>query len=156
MPAKDGVRAIFDIDVLGLKALALDDAQKQFLLALALWKIGAFLSNKPAFDARSRQTSPSLRLRTDCYLSCGDIVQWSSPPSDGTSVRVAELCGALPDNKPEFGKLSQEQDFTFKKEDDGKPLALRVTYRKSMGAQSAALGQTPETLQANDAPIMED
>jgi hypothetical protein len=147
---------MFDIDVLGLKALALDEAQKQFLLALALWKIGAFLSNKPAFDARSRQTSPSLRLRADCYLSCCDTVQWSSPPGDDTPVKVAELCGALPEHKPEFEKLAQEQDFTFKKEEDGKRLAVRVTYRKSMGAQSAALGQAQETLQANDAPSMED
>src|SRR6266508_3950157 len=114
VPEKDGIRAMFDIDVLGLKALALDDAKKKFLLALALWKIGAFLSNKPAFDARSRQTGPSLRLRADCYLSCGDTVQWSAPPGDGTPVKVSELCGALSENKPKFKELAQEQDFTGK------------------------------------------
>lgn len=155
VPAKDGVRAMFDIDVLGLKALALDDDQKKFLLALALWKIGAFLSNKPAFDARSRQTGPSLRLRADCYLSCGDTVQWSAPPGDATPVNVAELRGALSGNKPEFKKLAQEQDFTVKREEDGKPLAVRVTYMKSTSAQSAASGPAAEAPRAGEADSTE-
>jgi hypothetical protein len=49
-------------------------------------------------------------------------------------VKVTELCGALPENKPEFCKLTQEQDFTFKRQEDGKPLAVRVTYGKSTSA----------------------
>jgi CRISPR-associated protein Csb1 len=87
------IAASFEIDLLGLKSLALDDTQKKFLLGLALWKIGAFLDNKPAFDPRSRQTLPSLRLRADCYLRCG-AVRWSG---DGCTCEMApkELMGAL-------------------------------------------------------------
>lgn len=76
--------ASFEIDVLGLKSLAFDDTQKRFLLSLALWKIGAFLKNKPSFDPRSRQTLPSLRLRSDCYLRCSSV-SWAGNGGKGST-----------------------------------------------------------------------
>ena len=62
------ITAIFELDVLALKNLHLNQNQKKFLLGLALWKIGAFLSNYPSFDPRSRQTLGALHLRSDCRL----------------------------------------------------------------------------------------
>lgn len=95
--------AWFEIDLLGLKALALDDTQKKFLLGLALWKVGAFLSNKPAFDPRSRQTLPSLRLRADCYLRCKSI-SWEGDSQTG-QVSAEDLMQALPGHRPDFKSL---------------------------------------------------
>jgi CRISPR-associated protein Csb1 len=69
------ITAIFEIDLLTLKHLHLDDDNtndaktRKCLLGLALWKIGAFLSDKPSFDPRSRQTLGALRLRADCHLT---------------------------------------------------------------------------------------
>lgn len=60
--------ATFELDVLALKHLHLEPNEKKFLLGLALWKIGAFLSDCPSFDPRSRQTLGALRLRSDCHL----------------------------------------------------------------------------------------
>ncbi len=91
--------ATFEIDMLGLKNLALDhdkgtnETKQRFLLALALWKIGAFLANRPSFDPRSRQTSPSLRLRADCYLRC-KAVKWAGDSADGGAM-PEHLLGAL-------------------------------------------------------------
>ncbi|MBI4524495.1 MAG: type I-U CRISPR-associated protein Cas7 [Deltaproteobacteria bacterium] len=93
------IAATFEIDVLGLKNLALEELQKKFLLGLALWKVGAFLNNKPSFDARSRQTGPSLRLRSDCYLRCGSISWSGSPGTDGAEdekLEANKLMAALP------------------------------------------------------------
>ena len=95
--------AWFEIDLLGLKALALDDTKKKFLLGLALWKVGAFLGNKPAFDPRSRQTLPSLRLRADCYLRCKSI-SWEGNSETG-QVSAGDLMQALPGDPPDFAEL---------------------------------------------------
>jgi CRISPR-associated protein Csb1 len=62
------ITATFELDLLALKHLHLDDDQKKFLLSLALWKIDAFLSDLPSFDPRSRQILGALRLRSDCHL----------------------------------------------------------------------------------------
>lgn len=62
------ITATFELDLLSLKSLHIEEEHKKFLLRLALWKIGAFLSDYPAFDARSRQILPALRLRSDCHL----------------------------------------------------------------------------------------
>lgn len=64
----EDITAIFELDLLALKHLHLDDNQKKFLLGLALWKIGAFLSDFPSFDPRSRQILGALRMRSDCHL----------------------------------------------------------------------------------------
>ncbi|MBI3456694.1 MAG: type I-U CRISPR-associated protein Cas7, partial [Candidatus Rokubacteria bacterium] len=149
--AKGGIEATFDIDILGLKSVALEDNKKKLLLALALWKIGAFLLNKPAFDARSRQTSPALRLRADCYLSCGDSIEWSAPPENGTSIKPSELVAAIAGQRMAFDKLAAAQGFEFKRESDGKLLPLRVVYTKSARAQPAASTSAPEEPQAGDA-----
>lgn len=63
-----GITATFELDLLALKHLHLDENKKKFLLGLALWKVGAFLSDKPSFDPRSRQRLGALRLRADCHL----------------------------------------------------------------------------------------
>ncbi|MGC8730913.1 MAG: type I-G CRISPR-associated RAMP protein Csb1/Cas7g [Halothiobacillaceae bacterium] len=98
--------ATFEIDMLGLRSLALDDEQKKFLLGLALWKIGAFLANKPSFDPRSRQTLPSLRLRADCYLHC-KTVRWSGDTEVG-DLRPEALMQPLP-APPDFWMLISEE-----------------------------------------------
>lgn len=89
------ITATFEIDVLGLKSLSLEEDRKKFLLGLALWKIGAFLANRPSFDPRSRSTGPSLRLRADCYLTCNGSVCWSGNSQSGTT-SATELMGAKP------------------------------------------------------------
>lgn len=96
------ITASFEIDVLGLRSLALDETQKKFLLGLALWKIGAFLANRLAFDPRSRQSLPSLRLRADCYLRCTSV-SCKADSEDGETT-PDELMKALPE-KPDFQKL---------------------------------------------------
>lgn len=140
VPAKDGVKAVFDLDILGLKSLALDDAEKKLLLGLALWKIGAFLSNKPAFDARSRQTGPALRLRADCYLSCGENFDWVAEPTTkagessgepNEKPKVADLLSAMPKMETKFKDLAKDQGFEFtegeSKGDQSKSGMLRLS-----------------------------
>jgi len=109
------IAATFEIDVLGIKSLALTEAQKKFLLGLALWKVGAFVTNKPSFDPRSRQTGPSLRLRADCYLRSGAIT-WTAiaEPSETGTVKADALLQALPNGfkRPDSGSAPVELDFT--------------------------------------------
>jgi CRISPR-associated protein Csb1 len=119
--------ATFEIDVLGLKSLSLDEDRKKFLLGLALWKIGALLANKPSFDPRSRATGPSLRLRADCYLTCDVPISWSGNSSKGTT-DATELMSAKPAGLgqaegPSFtpntqghddGKQAEKSDLTFR------------------------------------------
>jgi CRISPR-associated protein Csb1 len=62
------ITAVFELDVLALKHLHLEENERKFLLGLALWKIGKFLSDSPSFDPRSRQIVGSLRLRSECHL----------------------------------------------------------------------------------------
>jgi CRISPR-associated protein Csb1 len=76
----DSISATFEIDVMGLRErrLVAEDAEansaaQKFLLALALWKIRQFLSDQPAFDARTGQVERSLRLRSDCSLMCSGV-----------------------------------------------------------------------------------
>ena len=88
--------ATFEIDVLGLKSLSLDEDRKKFLLGLALWKIGAFLNNNQSFDPRSRATGPSLRLRADCYLTCDVPISWSGNSSSKGETTPTELMEAKP------------------------------------------------------------
>lgn len=84
------IQAAFEIDVLALRERSLVPASdgegvtgdsgnqtaQRFLLALALWKIYRFLTNAPAFDARTGDTMGALRLRADCSLALG-TVNWS-------------------------------------------------------------------------------
>lgn len=157
--AKDGIKATFDIDLLGLKSLAIEKDQQKFLLALALWKIGAFLLNKAAFDARSRQTGPSLRLRADCYLSCGEgRVTWSETVTDSKpkAIDPKELINAMPMERPDFKELAGDQFKFVREQGDEKRLAMQVTYKKK-SASTTAPTATPasETSQAGEADVPE-
>ncbi len=109
--------ATLEIDVLGLKSLSLEEDRKKFLLGLALWKIGAFLANKPSFDPRSRATGPSLRLRADCYLTCDGSISWSGNSSKGTT-STEELLGAKPSGLGEAngnaGKEAEKSSIDFR------------------------------------------
>jgi CRISPR-associated protein Csb1 len=111
------ISATFEIDVLALKSLSLDEDRKKFLLGLGLWKIGAFLANKASFDPRSRSTGPSLRLRADCYLTCDGSISWSGNSSTMTT-SATELMAAKPTG------LGQAEGPSFtpdtKGNDDGK------------------------------------
>lgn len=180
VPARDSIQATFDIDVLSIKNLALDedakdkrqqgqrdDHQKKFLLGLALWKIGAFLSNKSAFDARSRQTSPSLRLRTDCYLSCGNV-KWrgtSKANEDDPEVKPDDLMKALPP-KPKFEDLIRNnvglEPYNVKSQEPEKQpeqvapepdkensLIYKVTYTRKPTARPGTQAPPPADTQTN-------
>lgn len=84
------IQATFEIDVLALRERSLvpmsdgedtadsfgNRSAQRFLLALALWKIHRFLTNGPAFDARTGDTMGALRLRADCSLAVGPV-SWS-------------------------------------------------------------------------------
>lgn len=136
VPARKGIEATFDIDLLALKSLDLDGIQKKFLLALALWKIGAFLSNKPAFDVRSRQTGPALRLRADCYLSLdGTTVKWSETPNGLTLADLTPDLTTL-QSRPEFVGVKDNSELkleiaTVKVGSEDKKLPrLRVKYQR--------------------------
>ena len=79
----ESIHATFEIDVLTLRERSLvaaaDDENRnaqRFLLALALWKIHRFLTNGPAFDARTGDTMGALRLRADCSLAVSKV-KWS-------------------------------------------------------------------------------
>ena len=78
----ESIGATFEIDVLTLRERSLVAAgdenrnAQRFLLALALWKIHRFLTNGPAFDARTGDTMGALRLRADCSLAVGQV-KWS-------------------------------------------------------------------------------
>ena len=81
----ESIQATFEIDVLALRERSLvadssgvctNQESQRFLLAFALWKIHRFLTNGPAFDARTGDTAGSLRLRSDCSLALGEI-SWS-------------------------------------------------------------------------------
>lgn len=139
-----GLSASFEIDVLGLKGLALQDLQKKFLLSLALWKIGAFLANRPSFDPRSRQTLPSLRLRADCYLRCSSV-SWKSNAGEALT-SANDLMGAL-QNPPPFREVLEQ---VFADVSSGNDNALqyegpvvKVTYKsKQKKEQSSSKAST--------------
>lgn len=132
IPKADGIIATFEIDVLGLKCLMLTEDQRRSLLALALWKVGAFLANRPAFDARSRQTLPALHLRADCHLKCGKV-NWTGaggstqrngdkggeePPVD-SDVSPQDLLEAAKSKIDQWPKLEDEQLTNLFKEEHG-------------------------------------
>jgi CRISPR-associated protein Csb1 len=128
------ITAWFEIDMLGLRNLTLADDQKKFLLGLALWKIGAFLANRPAFDPRSRQGLPSLRLRADCYLRCKEVRWKTDSRSDGTTPE--DLMRALP-AVPGFETLVNE--------------AFAVEGRATTGASTEA---SAEGTKVYEGPLM--
>ena len=84
------IQATFEIDMLALRERSLVPASdrdgvtdgsgnqraRRFLLALALWKIHRFVTNGPAFDARTGDAMGALRLRADCSLALGRVT-WS-------------------------------------------------------------------------------
>lgn len=160
VPKTDGIIATFEIDVLGLKCLTLTEDQKKSLLALALWKVGAFLDNRPAFDARSRQTGPALRLRTDCYLKCGKV-NWTGavgstqgnggegdeePPAD-PEVPPRELLAAAKEKIDQWPELEDEQlTNLFKDEQGAEPENKRpvLTVQYSRTQRQATPPTTPD------------
>jgi len=129
------ITAWFEIDALGLKSLGLDQTQKKFLFGVALWKIGAFLANRPSFDPRSRQTLPSLRLRADCYLRCKSV-SWTGDSATGETT-TDELMKALP-KLPNFQELVKE--------------ALRVD---GDSVRSASIGSSAEVDKLYEGPLVE-
>jgi len=160
------ITATFEIDVLGLKSLSLEEDRKKFLLGLALWKIGAFLANKPSFDPRSRSTGPSLRLRADCYLTCDEPISWSGNSSTGTTT-ATQLMGAkptglgqaegpyfTPDTKRNAeGKEGEKSNVTFRdlveellsEEKDEEATSEKSKASKSSGKKGAPAEKEPST-----------
>lgn len=141
------ITASFEIDVLGLRSLALDETQKKFLLGLGLWKIGAFLGNKPAFDPRSRQSLPSLRLRADCYLRCTSVSWQADSGGGGIETTPDELMKALPE-KPDFQKLVADALPVKKVEKAGQLYdgpVVEVTYKSKPKSEQKGAAATSET-----------
>ena len=144
----ESIQATFEIDVLALRERSLvpaadgdgadsDSANqdaRRFLLALALWKIHRFLTNAPAFDARTGDTTGSLRLRADCSLAVG-TVSWSGSkqgapfgkdnPLDLESLVKIEDSGCLGvlSTPPCFADLLSKKPFELE-------LETSVTYGK--------------------------
>lgn len=106
------ITAVFELDLLALKHLHLDESQKKFLLGLALWKIGAFLSDFPSFDPRSRQTVGSLRLRSDCHLRFDSFLETPLLESQGLDA----LLNTTTPSKPDFRKSWRERLEALKNE----------------------------------------
>jgi hypothetical protein len=136
------IAATFEIDMLGLKSLSLGDVSRKFLLGLALWKIGAFLANKPSFDPRSRSTGPSLRLRADCYMRCGSV-SWSGNSASGDTstddLMAAKPAGLGPTTRDAAARDKSEPDFeTLVKEQLAEVSEGGATAEKPKDAKSSA------------------
>ena len=144
----ESIQATFEIDVLALRERPLvsgtdgegadsdsvNQDARRFLLALALWKIHRFLTNAPAFDARTGDTAGSLRLRADCSLAVG-AVGWmgskhGAPFGKGNPLDLDRLvesgsngCAGVLAAPPCFEDLLKVEPFELK-------LETSVTYGK--------------------------
>lgn len=141
------IQATFEIDVLALREKSLvtvrngegasDTAPnwgaQRFLLALALWKIHRFLTNAPAFDARTGDSMGALRLRADCSLVTGQV-SWRGS-EQGAAFGDAEplnLDGLVTQsgNGGPSGLLADPPNFAKLLEPFGLGLDTTVTYPK--------------------------
>lgn len=147
------ITATFDIDLLGLKSLSLGEERKKFLLGLVLWKIGAFLANKPAFDPRSRSTGPSLRLRSDCYLTCDGSLSWEGNTGGGTTCAAA-LIAAKPADLGQADGPRFKQD--AERNDNGKKTEMcGVTFRELVKEILSTAEQEGKRKSIYDGPVVE-
>ena len=141
------ILATFEIDVLSLRERSLvpaaredgaDDgsgnrAARRFMLALALWKIHRFLTNGPAFDARTGDTMGALRLRADCSLALGRV-SWAgskqgAPFGESEPVDPGRLVKLGATTEP-AGLLAAPPDFENLLNPFGLGLETTVTYGK--------------------------
>lgn len=143
------IQATFEIDVLALRERSLipasDEARadngssnraaQRFLLALALWKIHRFLTNGPAFDARTGDTMGALRLRADCSLATasGGVI-WSgskqgAPFGEEHPLDPKDLVKTSQQDEP-TGLLADPPKFDELLKEYGLGLATIVTYEK--------------------------
>lgn len=129
MISAERIFARFEIDLATLRHLPLgaDDNSKKFaqrlLLKLALWKIYAFLTGKPALGPHGNLHS-ALRLRSQCWL-----VRKASSQSHAT----ASPAGAAPAPRGRLTIYKAEGDF-----DQLKDLATRPGKASSCGQEGAA------------------
>ena len=143
------IQATFEIDVLALRERSLipasdedraDDgssnrAAQRFLVALALWKIHRFLTNGPAFDARTGDTMGALRLRADCSLATASgRVTWSgseqgAPFGEEHALDPKDLVKPSHNDEP-TGLLADPPNFNELLNEYGLGLATIVTYGK--------------------------
>ncbi len=143
--APKSIQATFEIDVLALRERPLAPASggksaadgsgnqeaQRFLLALALWKIHRFLTNAPAFDARTGDTMGSLRLRADCSLSVGSV-NWSGSKhgaafGEHSPLDLKKLVKPR-ENDECTGLLADPPDFAVRLSPFGLELETTVTY----------------------------
>lgn len=141
------IQATFEIDVLSLRERSLVSASREdggdngsgnrvaqrFLLALALWKIHRFLTNGPAFDARTGDTMGALRLRADCSLALGRV-SWAGsqqgvPFGEGEPLDPGRLVKLGATTEP-AGLLAAPPDFENLLNPFGLGLETTVTYGK--------------------------
>jgi CRISPR-associated protein Csb1 len=137
--------ATFELDLLALKHLHLKETQQKFLLGLALWKIGAFLSDYPSFDPRSRQTLRALRLRSDCDLK---FDSFEEPKADGLK-EPSELITCVASSsrfndtfKSLAPNFSSEMQKTLKTKISG--LTLSVIYKPKAEKEDQQSNNSPE------------
>ena len=141
------IQATFELDVLALRERSLVPASdgkdtadgsngraaRRFLLALALWKLHRFLTNGPAFDARTGDTMGALRLRADCSLAVG-AVSWSGSTQGAAFGEKKPLDpGRLvepPQNDEPTGLLADPPNFEDLLKAFGLGLTTTVTYGK--------------------------
>ena len=140
------IQATFEIDVLALRERSLvpasdgesaangsgNESAQRFLLALALWKIHRFLTNGPAFDARTGDTMGALRLRADCSLAVG-AVSWSGSKQgtvfgEPNSLDPKTLVKPVPGGPA--GLLAEPPSFEKFLESFDLKLETTVTYKK--------------------------
>ena len=142
------IQATFEIDVLALRERSLvpasdgngaaadgsrNQAAQRFLLALALWKIQRFITNGPAFDARTGDTMGALRLRADCSLAVGRV-SWAgsrqgAPFGESRPLDPAKLVKPLRKDG-RGGLLAEPPSFEELLKPFGLGLAITVTYGK--------------------------
>ena len=149
VPVPKSIQATFEMDVLALRERSLvpaidedraDDGSKnqaaqRFLVALALWKIHRFLTNGPAFDARTGDTMGALRLRADCSLATASGgVTWSgskqgTPFGEEYLLDPKDLVKPSQSDEPP-GLLADPPEFDELLKKYGLDLATIVTYGK--------------------------
>lgn len=108
-------------------------AAQRFLLALALWKIHRFLTNGPAFDARTGDTMGALRLRADCSLALGRV-SWAgskqgAPFGENEPLDPGRLVNLAATTEP-VGLLAAPPRFESLLKPFGLGLDTTVTYGK--------------------------
>lgn len=160
VPKPEGIKATFEIDLLALRERSLcanakgdDDPAgsenaRRFLLAFALWKIQRFLTDAPAFDARTGDVSGALRLRADCTLRRTSLAWKGAKNGVGFGATqpldVERLVGKSDGSAPP-SLLSAPPDFSslLSSALDLKKIDIEVRYERKTKAAATRAAEAP-------------